>query len=102
MDDTAVIWLRRTDRIQVDAARDHLSAIVIRMVAYDLRPAGRRKEFSLIMPILLLKILRQCTQALRALCTLSIHLFQSLTAWDIHFLFLLVFHFFSLLYIKMF
>ena len=80
----AVIGKCRTDRIQVNAACNHLAAVMVCVISDDLRPARRGKKRCLVMSILFLKLLCQRFQTRRTLYTFSVNLFQSLAAWDIH------------------
>lgn len=56
MDHIGSVWISSTDGIQIDTCSNDLTAVMIHMVANDLRTARSSKKLCLVMMIFLLEI----------------------------------------------
>ena len=94
MDHIGSVWISSTDGIQIDTCRNDLTAVMINMVANDLRTARSSKKLCLVMMIFLLEIHSKIGITGAALLCFTIDFFQHVCCRNFncsHFFFLLLY-----------
>ena len=94
MDHIGSVWISSTDGIQINTCRNDLTAVMINMVANDLRTARSSKKLCLVMMIFLLEIHSKIGITGAALLCLAIDFFQHVCCRNFncsHFFFLLLY-----------